>query len=581
MFQFTENYVDRLRVRIDNDVLRDNTVNSLRFDADYELGGNFFTNLKFGARWAQQDYLELPGGSDSGNPLAGDRGRFSFEIENDGELTVNNREVLDDSNDSGVAGAQQQLLEDSLVGIIASTRDACRTEFPEGNSFLSSLRDGDLVTNIDDDGTVLSSTSTFATLDATCVGTTAANSLNGILDAINAYSLNPDARENSFGQALNAFSSSAPALIEENARTIDVQETTQSLYAMTNYETSFDGLPVSGNVGLRVVQTDVTATGFRPELIVTGSPGSFSLSQGSDLEQFTVEHDYTRFLPSAIAIVEFADDKLLRLGAFRALSRADPADMGAGRTFQSALDDDEEAATVGELIASVNGNGNPAIDPLMSWNFDAGFEWYPNEDSIFALGAYYKVFQGGFTNVVENETYLLNGEEASFDTGTHRFSYLPGLLSGLGAKLSYNYVDSDFEFEDSRYGDRFVGQADGSFIQTNDGIIAPGGLPGLSKHTLSAQAYYQIGDFDMQVNYKYRDEYFQPFVSDGTRLRFVGDVGVWEARASYDVTDNFRLSVEAINIFSEPKEQFAFVNDDRYEINDYGPRIFFGLRGRF
>jgi len=52
--------------------------------------------------------------------------------------------------------------------------------------------------------------------------------------------------------------------------------------------------------------------------------------------------------------------------------------------------------------------------------------------------------------------------------------------------------------------DRFVGQADGSFIQTNDGIIAPGGLPGLSKHTLSAQAYYQIGDFDMQVNYKYR-----------------------------------------------------------------------------
>jgi len=598
-----DNYVDRLRVRIDNDVLRDNTVNSLRFDADYKLGGNFFTNIEAGVRWAQQDYLELPGGSDTGNPLLGNRGRLMFEIENDGELTVNNREVLDDNNERSSAAAfdQQLALQTDLINIIGSTNTNCRTEFPEGDSFLSSLRDGDLVTNIDDDGNVLSSTNSWATFDATCVASTAVSSLNGILDAINAYSLNPDARENSFGSALNPFSADIPSLIEESTRTIDVQETTTALYAMAGYETSFEGLPITGNVGLRVVQTDVTATGYRPELNVSGTDGAFTLSVGDNLEQFTVEHDYTRFLPSAIAIVEFADDKLLRLGAFRAMSRADPADMGAGRNFQVNVgDDEEEVASIDDLIAGVNGTGNPSLDPLMSWNFDAGFEWYPNEDSILALGTYYKVFEGGFTNVVEQETYSFNGQPTTFDvsglqqvsddtsnlfgvefTGSHRFSYLPGFLSGLGAKISYNYVDSDFEFEDSRYGDQFEGLADGTIVQTNAGIIAPGGLPGLSKHTLSAQAYYQIGDFDMQVNYKYRDEYFQPFISDGTRLRYVGEVGVWEARASYNITDNFRASVEAINIFSEPKEQFAFVKDDRYEINDYGPRIFFGLRGRF
>ena len=588
-----DNYVDRLRVRIDNDVLRDNSINSLRFDADYALEGKFFTNFETGVRWSEQDYLELPGGSDSGNPLLGNRGRFSFEIENDGELTVNNREVIDDSNDA-------LFDETALVGIIAATNSACRTEFPEGNSFLSSLRDGDLITNVDDDGTILSSTNSWATFDATCVANAAVDSLNGLLGTINGFLTNPDARENSFPNALNAFSANAPELIRDSARTIDVKETTKSFYAMAGYETNFNGLPVSGNIGARIVNTKVEATGYRPELIITESGGGFTLSQGSNLEQFTVKHDYTEFLPSAIAIIELAEDKIIRLGAFRALSRADPADMGAGRTFFSALDEDEVATSVGELISGVNGNGNPAIDPLMSWNFDAGFEWYPNKDSILALGGYYKVFQGGFTNVVENETYLLNGQEASFDvsglqqvndetsnlfgiefTGSHRFSYLPGLLSGLGAKVSYNYVDSNFEFEDSRYGDVFVGQADGSVVQTNEGIIAPGGLPGLSKHTLSAQVYYQIGELDLQVNYKYRDDYFQPFVSDGTRLRYIGGVGVWEARASYDLSDNFRVSVEAINLFSEPKEQFAFVRDDRYEINDYGPRIFFGLRGRF
>ena len=597
-----DNFVDRLRVRIDNDVQRENTINSLRFDGEYELEGSVFKTFEAGVRWAQQDYLDLPGGADSGDPLAISSGRFSFEIENDGELTVNNREVIDDSDDDLYDTDEFADFQDNLVNIIGSTNTACRTEFPEGDSFLSSLRDGDLITNIDDDGTVLSSTNSWATFDAACIAETSVNSLNSILGSINSFLTNPEAEENSFDQALNSFTSGIPTLTEINSRTIDVKETTKALYAMTGYETELNGLPVSGKLGLRVVETEVTATGYRPALsVIEDGDGGLVLSEGTELEAFTIDHDYTRFLPSAIAIIELDEDKLIRLGAFRAMSRADPADMGAGRSFESSSSDDEDApTTVQELISRVSGNGNPAIDPLMSWNFDAGFEWYPNEDTILALGGYYKSFEGGFINVFQEETYELNGETATFNveglqqvseetsdlfgiefTGSHNFSYLPGLWSGLGAKISYNYVDSNFEFEDSRYGDIFEGQEDGTIVQINEGIIAPGGLPGLSKHTLSAQAYYQINDFDFQVNYKYRTDYFQPFTANGTVLRFVGDVGVWEARASYELNDNIRFQVEGINLFSAPKEQFAFVRDDRYEINDYGPRIFFGVRARF
>ena len=328
------NYIDRLRVRVDNDVFRDDTVNALRFDANYEVDGNFFTNIQTGVRWAQRDYLELPGGGgglDTGNPLLSDTGRFSFEIENDGELTVNGAEILDDSNDSGSAAAQQQALEANLVSIIGSTNEACFREFPESD-FLSSLRgDEELVTNIADDGTIISATSTFATFDAACVGNTAANSLNAILDEINAYSLNPDANEASFGAAINPFSTDIPDLLEVNVRTIDVQETTTAFFAMTGYETTFDGLPISGNFGVRVVHTDVVATGYRPELNVTEQDGEFTLQLG-DLEGFELQSDYTTILPSAIAVVELSDDKLLRFGAFRSLSRADFSDLGLGRT---------------------------------------------------------------------------------------------------------------------------------------------------------------------------------------------------------------------------------------------------------
>ena len=154
----TSLFVDRLRVRVDNDLERDNEINSLRFDTNYELDGGFFKGLTAGVRWAEQSYLDFPGGADSGDPLNVTSGRFSFEIENDGELTVNNREVLDDrdEDDDDPAFAQQQLLQTNLVSIIGTTRDACLTDFQEGNSFLSSVREGDLVTNVADDGTVIS-----------------------------------------------------------------------------------------------------------------------------------------------------------------------------------------------------------------------------------------------------------------------------------------------------------------------------------------------------------------------------------------------------------------------------------------
>ncbi|MEM9837643.1 MAG: TonB-dependent receptor [Pseudomonadota bacterium] len=582
-----DNYVDRLRVRIDNDVFRDNEILAGRFDVDYELETNFFTNFKAGVRWADQDYLELPGGVDSGNPYSATQGRFSFEIEDNTDLNINNRQVVDGggSDDTGLAS--------SWVDIIAATNQACRTEFPEGNSFLSSTRPGDLVTNIDDDGTVLSSTNSWATFDAGCVADTAVASLNSIIDEINLAI----ADRGDVDDPISALSAAIPVLSEINSRTVDVQEVTKAIYAMTDYETNIGGFPVSGNLGVRVVNTEVESTGYRPSLTVTETDGVFTIAEG-DLEAVRLQHDYTKVLPSAMAIVELSEDKLIRLGVFRAMSRADPADLGFGRNI-NVIGEDEDAIAIDELIENVVATGNPAIDPLMSWNYDAGFEWYPNEDSLLAVSLYYKSFQGGFENVVANETYNLNGEDVLFPvpvqqtsddqstlfgvevTAAHSFSYLPGLLSGLGARLSYNYADSDFEFEDSRYGDLSTRQLDGSVVQTNEGIIDPGNIPGLSENTLSAQIYYQIGELDVQVNYKYRDSYFQPFISDGTRLRYVGEVGVWEARAFYNVSDNVRLIAEAINIFSEPKEQFAFVRDDIYEVNDYGPRVFVGARARF
>ena len=106
-------------------------------------------------------------------------------------------------------------------------------------------------------------------------------------------------------------------------------------------------------------------------------------------------------------------------------------------------------------------------------------------------------------------------------------------------------------------------------------------MPGFSEHVFSGQVYYQIGDLDTALIYKYRSEYFQPYTTNGTRLRFVDEVGVLEARASYKINSQVRLKLEAINLLSAPKTQDFFARDNLGEVNDYGPRIFAGVTVKY
>ena len=591
------NFVDRLRVRIDNDLHREDEVLSGRLDFNYDLGDSgFFTDLEVGARYAERNYLSLAGGIDANDPQNRITGRTTFEIEDNSDLEIQSQQVFDTPANG---------LDDTYIGFIAQVNDACYSGGIQETNFLSSQRDGDLITNrfFDDDGNLQNiGTNTFATFDARCVAETGVGLINSIIDEINLNLLDSGINDLSGDPTtpIAALSAGIPDLIEERDNTVDVQEDTISAFIMANYETKFGDLPVSGNIGARIVQTDVTSTGYRESIVISDDgEGNFSFSRPGGVQQVQEEHSYTRVLPSANAILEVAEDKLLRLGVFRALSRPDLQDLGFARTFNTSIDEDEQAESVDGVIGEISGTGNPSFDPLMSWNFDVSAEWYPNKDSILAIGGYYKNFQGGFANVIQTEQFEFNGEIVERDvttiqtsdqssdlwgfevTASHAFSYLPGLLSGFGAKVSYNFAWSDFEFEDSRFGDQFITDTEGNVTQVADGIIAPAGIPGLSENVFFGQVYYGIGDLDLSVNYKYRDQYFQPFTSDGTRLRYVGDVGVWEARAAYKLNDNFRLSAEIINLTSEPKEQFAFVEDDLYEVNDYGPRIFFGVRGRF
>ena len=528
-------FSDEYRARIDSDVDRTNKIKSARLDFDLDVDWGGINSLEGGLRWSKLTYLNLgPERTTTGN--------------------------LDDSS-------QEER------DVIAAINETCRTEFPE-TGFLSSEANGDLITNIDSDtGEETSGTgNTWATFDTMCV-------TNMILDYQGGEFVFPEQ-------------------FREDQGTTDVTEKTFAGYLMANFQSEVGSKVLNGNFGVRVVNTKVTSNAWRTAYTITDDDGFLSIEPTGELTEDTAKHSYTKWLPSVNVVMDLTDEVLLRGAVYRAMSRADPGDLGYNRSF--ALNGSDDITDPEDLIAGVSGAGNPATDPLMSWNFDTAVEWYPNDDSILTFGFYYKDFQGGFIQETTLETFIVDGEEiikpvtvtqTDGDSSTlwgieitaaHNLSYLSNaFLSGLGVKIGYNYGNSNFEFEDSNYGDLYQVDLDGTRTQTNIGIVAPANVPGFSDNVFSGTLYGEWGGFGASVIYKYRSEYFQPYTSNGTRIRYVGDVGVWEARMSYQFNEHLRLSVEGINLFNEPKQTYYYTDDNFGERNVYGGRYFIGLRSKW
>ncbi|APG61544.1 hypothetical protein LPB140_00310 [Sphingorhabdus lutea] len=531
---------DNARTRFTLSQDRYNSIFGARADFEYKMDG-FIRSVEGGARFQELKYRDVPGGIVGASRV---------------EITYSN-------------------------AALSIANQACRTAFPE-NNFLSKVTGGNpLITQLDAAGNVVWAGNTYATFDALCLAKTLeANDPRGVTFDADGVPIYPDGKFDS---------------IDNN----DVNEKSWAGYLQANFEGNLGSMPIKGNFGLRAVKTDVLSKGFRGLLTATPAVGGgFTLSVNNNtLEAISAKNSYTEYLPSFNLTAEVTPNLQGRLAVFRALSRPDPSSLGYGRTFSTTTDSD--AASISEIVGSATANGNPLLNPLLSWNFDAALEWYPNKDTILAAGVYYKRFNGGFETVGQFETFAVNGQDLQalvttqqttqdtsnikgFEvTAAHRLSWLPAPLDGFGFKLSYNFADSNFKNQDGGLGSVGTVQADGSVVY-NEALIPPANLFGLSKHVLSAQLYYQIGGLDLQGVYKYRSRYFQAFVGDSSgRLRYTDAAGVFEARVSYKLTKNIRISVEGINLFSEPRTDYRPTVGDLSQNLVYGPRYFAGVRVKF
>ena len=342
-------------------------------------------------------------------------------------------------------------------------------------------------------------------------------------------------------------------------------------------------VPVTGNFGVRIVNTDQSSSG------TSIKHGNTQQNSGGNLVKvpYSDGDKYTDFLPSMNLNFQVAEDKVVRLGIARALARAAIDDMRASRTVQynasKAQSTDINDAPWG------GGGGNPLLRPWISNQVDLSYEHYfPETRGYWAVAAYYK----------DLETYIFNDELLVDFTG---FPAEPppflneGLVSrpqnGEGGELygiefSISIPGEMLTPTLTGFGAVFNASATESSVSTNPSVPDETRLPGLSEEVVNATLYYERYGFSARVSSTFRSDFLQRIQGlGGLNNRMVKAEQIVSAQVGYRFQSG---SLAGLNVFLQGQNltdrvrHVYFERDPRLanSFNLYGRTFLFGASYR-
>ncbi|WP_195763944.1 TonB-dependent receptor [Pseudoduganella rivuli] len=293
-------------------------------------------------------------------------------------------------------------------------------------------------------------------------------------------------------------------------------EKTLAAYARINYEVDVAGMPLTGNLGVRAIETRLYGESYG-----ANAAGTLVLQTSK-----STRHD---FLPSYNGNLALRNDLNLRLGASKTLAPVNFGLMSAATTITNQVQHDARA-------------GNPALQPFTSKNLDLSLEHYFGRNGVAYLGAFHKKVDGFIQTVAEQR--MINGEQYNVSTfkssGTSRikgleagyqqfFDMLPAPFDGLGMQANYTYVES---------------QAATAVA----GKTVP--LEGLSKNSYNLIAMYEKDKFKARLAYNWRNGYVASTTSSGAQgvPIFAKASGTLDFSIGYDVTKQLSVVLDAVNL---------------------------------
>lgn len=501
-------------------------VKAFRLDFKYELENNWFSSIEFGARYSDREYS-------------------------------NNRSVFEYGNDGAFSSTQPPLrLTDDMATVVN-----WQGEFSYFPSYLAI--DLDKALNAWFPNGIPQPVQTWGNAD-------------GVVDLDGDGE--PDAQDYTTNYSWTMLQSGS------------VYEEVVSAYLMLNIDTEIGKLPITGNIGIRRVDTDQSAT------VLENVGGDPQLGAQYIVDDNGIVNDlyapsvlgikYTDYLPSLNLNFKVSDATQIRFAAAKVMARA-PINRLAGDASASVNNDGE-----------INGSStnNPFLKPFYADQYDISYEQYfEDTDGALVVAAFYKNidsfidtvaienfdFKGNGFNVPEYIVDPVSGEQIETTNGVYEtavnnakggyirgielaytqvFSFLPSPFEGLGINASYSYTESEVQSITDLGGD--------SVSQD---------LPGLSNNVFNGTLFYSYENFETRLNVRYRDDFVSEQVAVNEQVVNFDAETVIDFQTSYQFTDSFGMLLQVNNLTDEPTQSYFGTTSKTGTTQFFGRQFYLGF----
>jgi iron complex outermembrane recepter protein len=368
----------------------------------------------------------------------------------------------------------------------------------------------------------------------------------------------------------------------------EVYEQVLASYLMANIDTEIGGLPITGNLGLRRVDTDQSATLLQN---VGGDP-----RQGAQyiVDEVGIVNDqyaptvvgitYTDYLPSLNLNFKISDDAQIRFAAAKVMARP-PINRLAGDASASVNND-----------GKINGSStnNPFLKPFYATQYDLSYERYFEEGALVAALFYKNIdsfidtvgitnfdFRGHGFNVPDFIVDPVSGEQIQTTNGTYTtavnnteggyirglelaytqvFASLPSPFDGLGLNASYSYTESEVQ--------KLTGLG---------GDSVPQSLEGLSKNVANLTLFYGYEGFETRVSARYRSSFVSEQVAINSQVVNFDAETVLDYQASYEVIEGLTALFQVNNLTDAPTRSYFGTEQKTGTLQYFGREFFLGF----
>ena len=315
-----------------------------------------------------------------------------------------------------------------------------------------------------------------------------------------------------------------PVLNRNYAAGYTVKEDNQALYGMGEFETG----KLSGNAGLRVVQTKVYSLSYQnlnpavcPTLLVAcaAAPTAITSSRVGVFLPQVVETTHNVALPSLNLRYELNGGLLLRGGLGKSMGRPNYNELAGAVALNNTT-----------LLGT---GGNPKLKPITSTNVDANLAWY------FAPRAYASV--GVFNSQLKDYVKVGASVIEFFNTATGTVTPFT-VQSRIGVDARVRGLEAALEMPVA------AGFGFGTNVTLADGKDRDGvEILGTSKVTYNVTGWYENDALSVRLAWNHRSDYAISYTGDGTyNLPAPGGVpnGVhkYEANGSLSVSVNYKIT---------------------------------------